>query len=115
MKSERLGWLMMAASIAVVGVIIALLYSKQSHLHRDKVRTQGVALARALSGAQLAQLTRTTGEKNLMASLASAQASDAFAYAALVTKSGDKLYEFTSPGTIVPAAAMPTEPAAWFG
>ena len=115
MKSERLGWLMMAASIAVVGVIIALLYSKQSHLHRDKVRTQGVALARALSGAQLAQLTRTAGEKNLMASLASAQASDAFAYAALVTKSGEKLYEFTSPGSIVPAAVMPTEPAAWFG
>lgn len=115
MKSERLGWIMVAASLAVVAVIIALLYAKHSNLHRDQVRVQGVALARALSGARLEQLTRTTGEKNLVSTLASAQASDALAYAAVVTKSGEKLYEFTSPGSIVPVAQMPAEPASWFG
>jgi PAS domain S-box-containing protein len=115
MKSERLGWIMIAASLVVVGVIIALLYSKHSNLHRDKVRSQGVALARALSGAQLPQLLRTSEEKNLVSTLASAQASDAFAYAAVVTKSGQKLYEFTSPGSIIPVAQMPVEPASWFG
>jgi signal transduction histidine kinase len=74
-----------------------------------------VALARALSGAQLQHLMRASGEKNLVSSLASAQASDAFAYAAVVSKSGEKIYEFTSPGSIVPVALMPAEPAAWFG
>src|SRR6266702_3984558 len=47
--------------------------------------------------------------------MASVQGSDAFAYAAVVTISGDKVFEFASPGSIVPAAAMPSEPASWFG
>jgi len=115
MKSDRLGLLMVAASLAVIGAIVALLHSKQVDLHRDKVRAQGVALARALSGAQLSQLVPAAGEKSLVSSLAAAQASDAFAYAAVVTKSGDKLFEFASAGGIVPAASMPAEPAAWFG
>lgn len=115
MKSDRVGLTMIAASLLVVGAIIALLYAKQNHLHRDKVRAQGVALARALSATQLSQLLPVAGQKNLVSSFASAQASDAFAYAALVTRSGEKLYEFTSPGSIVPAAAMPAEPSSWFG
>jgi PAS domain S-box-containing protein len=115
MKSDRLGLLMIAASVAVIGVIAAVLYSQHSKLYRDKVRSQGVALARALSGAELSQLIPASGDKNLVSKLARVQGSDALAYAAVVTKSGDKLFEFTSPGSIVPAASMPSEPAAWFG
>ena len=106
---------MIAAALAVVGAIIALLYAKQSNLHREKVRSQGVALARALSASQLSQLLPPHSEKNLVSGLASAQASDAFAYAAVVTSAGDKLYEYAAPGSIVPTAQMPAEPAAWFG
>ncbi|TMG74956.1 MAG: hypothetical protein E6H75_11250 [Betaproteobacteria bacterium] len=106
---------MIAASVAVIGVIVALLYSQQARLYRDKVRSQGVALARALSGKELSQLIPASGEKNLVSSLASVQGSDAFAYATVVTISGDKLFEFAAPGSIVPAAAMPSEPASWFG
>jgi signal transduction histidine kinase len=115
MKSDRLGLIMIAASLAVIGAIVALLYSKQSALHRDQVRVQGVALARALSGAQLRQLVPAAGEKSLVTSLASVQTSDAFAYAAVVSKTGDKLFEFAAAGSIVPPASMPTEPASWFG
>jgi PAS domain S-box-containing protein len=115
MKSERFGWILIAASLAVVAALIALLYSKQSSLHRDQVRSQGVALARALSGAELGQLVRTAGERNLVSTFVAAQASDSLAYAAVVSKSGAKLYEFTAPGAIVPAASMPAEPASWFG
>ena len=115
MKSDRLGLIMIAASVAVIGVIVALLYSHQARLHRDEVRSQGVALARALSGAELSRLIPGSGEKNLVSTLASVQGSDAFAYATVVTKSGDKLFELTSPGSIVPAAAMPSDPASWFG
>jgi two-component system sensor histidine kinase VicK len=106
---------MIMASLLVVAAIISLLYTKQSQLHREKVRTQGVALARALSGTQLSQLVPAAGQKNLVGTFASAQASDAFAYAALVTKSGEKLYEFTAPGSIVPSASLPLDPSAWFG
>src|SRR2546425_9016000 len=96
MKSDRLGLIMIAASVAVIAVIVALLYSHQASLHRDKVRSQGVALARALSAAELSRLIPGSGEKNLVSTLASVQGSDAFAYAAVVTKSGDKLFELTS-------------------
>ncbi len=106
---------MIAASVAVIGVIVALLYSQQARLYRDKVRSQGVALARALSGKELSQLVPGSGEKNLVSTLASVQGSDAFAYAAVVTIAGDKLFELASPGSIVPTAAMPSEPASWFG
>ena len=105
MKSERFGWILIAASLAVVAALIALLYSKQSGLHRDQVRSQGVALARALSGAELGQLVRTAGERHLVNTFVAAQASDSLAYAAVVSKSGARLYEFTSPGAIVPAAS----------
>jgi two-component system, OmpR family, phosphate regulon sensor histidine kinase PhoR len=115
MKSERLGLVMIAASLVVIGMIIALLYWQQARLYRDKVRSQGVALTRALSGAKLSQLTAGFGEKNLVSTLTSVQGSDAFAYAVVVTKSGDKLFELTSPGSIVPAASMPSEPASWSG
>ena len=113
MKGDRLGLILIAASMAVIGVIVALLYSQQAKVHGDKIRAQGVALARALSGRELSQLI--SGEKNLVSSLASVQGSDAFAYAAVVTKSGAKVFEFASPGSIVPAASMPSEPDSWFG
>ena len=115
MKSERLGLVMLAASAVVVGMIVALLYSQQARLYRDKVRTQGVALTRALSGVKLPQLIAGSSEKNFVSTLANVQGSDAFAYATVVTKSGNKLFELTSPGSIVPAASMPSEPASWFG
>ena len=58
MKSDRIGLTMIVASLLVVGAIIGLLYTKQSHLHRDKVRAQGVALARALRYSALAIAAR---------------------------------------------------------
>src|SRR5712691_4071964 len=95
MKSDRLGLIMIAASMAVIAVIVALLYSHQAKLHRDKARSQGVALARALSAAEFSRLISGSGEKNLVSTLASVQGSDAFAYAAVVTKSGGTLFELT--------------------
>ena len=115
MKSDRLGLILVAASLAVIIAIVALLHAKHTAVHRDKVRAQGVVLARALSTAQLSQLVPAAGEKSLVTSLAGVQTSDAFAYAAVVGKSGEKLFEFASAGSIVPPASMPAEPASWFG
>ena len=115
MKNERLGLIMIAASVAVVALIMWLVYAQQVRLHRDKVRIHGVALTRVLAGADLSQLVPQTGKPNLVATLASVQASDAFAYGVVVTPSGGKLFEFVSAGSIVPAATMPTDPASWFG
>jgi len=106
---------MIAASVAVVVLIIGLVYAQQARLHRDKVRVHGVALTRVLSGADLSQLVPQAGKPSLVATLASVQASDAFAYGAVVTPSGGKLFEVASAGSIVPPATMPADPPSWFG
>ena len=106
---------MIAASVAVVALIMWLVYAQQVRLHRDKVRIHGVALTRVLAGAELSQLVPQAGKPSLVATLAGVQASDAFAYGAVVTPSGGKLFELVSAGSIVPAATMPTDPASWFG
>lgn len=106
---------MIAASLAVIGLIMWLVYAQQVKLHRDSVRVQGVALTRALSAADLSQLVPAGGRQSLVATLVNVQASNAFAYAALVGVSGAKLFEVASPGAIVPVAAMPADPASWFG
>lgn len=106
---------MIAASVAVIGLIMWLVYAQQVRLHRDSVRVHGVALTRALSGAELSQLVPAGGKQSLVATLVSVQASNALAYATVVGVSGAKLFEVTSQGAIVPAATMPADPSSWFG
>ena len=67
MKNERLGLIMIAATVAVIGLIMWLVYSQQVRLHRDSVRVQGVALTRALSGTELSQLVPAGEKQSLVA------------------------------------------------
>ncbi|MBC7803288.1 MAG: PAS domain-containing protein [Candidatus Parcubacteria bacterium] len=115
MKNERLGLIMIAATAAVIALILWLVYAQQLRQHRDSVRVQGVAMTRVLSGADMSQLLPKADKPGLIATLASLKTGDSFAYGTLVAPSGAKLYEVASPGSIVPAAAMPTDPPSWFG
>src|SRR5215217_1387964 len=116
MKSDRFGLMMIAASLAVIGLIFALLHGQQAKQHRDKVRIGGVALTRALASADLAELVPTTGRASLVNVLSNLQGSEAFAYGAVVSASGKQLLETTSAGSIVPPAPLPSsDPASWFG
>lgn len=115
LKNDRLGLLMIAASLVVIVIVSGLLYSYQSKLHEEKMRVHGVSLTRALSGTDYSQLVPETGQSNLMKSLVNVQGSEDFAYAIVVNPAGEKLYELTSAGSIAPAAAMPAQPFAWFG
>ncbi|HNV87942.1 MAG TPA: hypothetical protein PKL53_03155 [Methylotenera sp.] len=115
MKNDRLGLLMIAASLVVIAIVSGLLYKHQVKLHEDKTRVHGVALTRALSGIEYSQLVFSTDKAGLIHSLIDVQNNEDFAYATVVDLAGEKLYESTSAGSIMPAATMPTEPFAWFG
>lgn len=106
---------MIAASLVVIAIVSGLLYKHQVKLHEDKTRVHGVALTRALSGIEYSQLVFSTDKAGLIHSLIDVQNNEDFAYAAVVDLAGEKLYESTSAGSIMPAATMPTEPFAWFG
>jgi PAS domain S-box-containing protein len=115
MKNDRLGILMISASLVVIAIVSWLLYQHQIQQYEIKVRDHGVALSRALSYAEYTQLVSDTDKSSLMRNLINVQNNEDFAYSVIVNKSGEKLSEITSAGSIVPAAAMPTEPYAWFG
>jgi signal transduction histidine kinase len=115
MNNDRFGAIILAAGVLVAGLIIALLYWHQVKVQRETIRIHGVALVRALSLVEMSKLAPETGSSSLLAALTGIERSDAFAYGVVVTKSGEKRFEVASPGVIVPAATMPTEPASWFG
>jgi signal transduction histidine kinase len=121
MKSERLGVLMIAASLVAIAIVVGLTYRHQIRLQQANTRSHGIAIARALSGIEssddAAPLAQGQGAVKLalMRSLVSVQSNADLSYLVTVAPNGAKRYEFTAPGSIVPAAAMPTEPFAWFG
>ncbi|MDO9393042.1 MAG: PAS domain-containing sensor histidine kinase [Methylotenera sp.] len=106
---------MITASLVVIAIVSGLLYQHQIQQYEAKVRDHGVALSRALSSAEYAQLVSGTDKGSLMRNLVNVQNNEDFAYGVIVNTTGEKLNETTSAGSIVPAAAMPTEPFAWFG
>jgi signal transduction histidine kinase len=115
MKNDRLGLMMIVASLFVIAIVSGLLYKHQVKLLQERTRVHGVALTRALSGMGYSQLVSNPGKEGLMRSLVYVQDNEDFAYGIIVNVAGEKLYEITSAGSIAPAAVMPTEPFAWFG
>ena len=115
MKSDRLGLLMVAATLAVIALIVGALVAYQNLDHDKKIRSQGVSLARSLSSLPLDQLAPGPDRRGVLHAVVGAQRSEGFAYALLVSSNGSTLAEVVAPGLVVPLAAMPAEPAAWFG
>ena len=115
MKNDRLGMLLIVASLVAIAIISGFLYKHQHTLHEDKIRVQGVALTRALSSVDPTQLLSGNNKTSFMNNLIEVQANEGFAYVIIVNTAGEKLYENTSAGSIAPLVAMPTKPYAWFG
>lgn len=79
MKNDRLGLLMITASLIVIAIVSGLLYQHQLKQHDEDIRIHGVYLSRALSNAGYAQLTSGTDQWNFMQNLVSVQNNDDFA------------------------------------
>lgn len=115
MKNDRLGLVMIVATLIVIGLIGGLLYQYQLKLHLEKIRASGVTLSRALSSTEYSQLVSESGQNSLMSRLISVQANKEFAYGVVVDRNGKPLGEALSSGAAVPNATMPSEPYAWYG
>jgi PAS domain S-box-containing protein len=119
MKKDRLGLVLIAASLLAIAVVGALVYRNGLQVHRQNIRVSGTALTRAVSGMESASDASAAiaglDREPLLRSLATLQNDDNLAYLVVVDTSGRKLRELVSPGSIVPAATMPTEAYAWFG
>jgi signal transduction histidine kinase len=119
MRNDRLGLLMVAASLVVIAIVGGLVYHHQADVQRDRARAHGMAITRTVasveSGDEYAGPVADDDKRALMRSLVSIQDNADFSYLVLVSQAGEKLHEIVSPGSISPVAVMPREPFAWYG
>lgn len=115
MKSDRLGLVMITASLAVVALIVAALLVQHQRSHERQVRAQGSSLARSLSSLPFEQLAPSAERRGVLHAAVGAQRSEGFAYALLVSPEGAPLAEVVAAGHLPPEAKPPVEPAGWFG
>ena len=106
---------MVVASLLVMGLTIFLLSDYQKDSREDQARSQGLALARLLSGVSWNELIPSNGSQGFLQALSKGQSNQDFAYGALVNKDGITTSEVTAAGVIVPNQEIPDEPAAWLG
>jgi PAS domain S-box-containing protein len=119
MRKDRLGLMLIAASLLAIAVVGTLVYRNQLRVHSESIRVNGLAISRAIAG-----MESTSGDSPVIAgldkagmlhSLATIQNNDSLSYLVVVDGSGRKVRELVAPGSIVPAATMPLEAFAWFG
>ena len=106
---------MVLASLLVMGLTIYLLSDFQKDTREDQARSQGLALARLLSGVSWNELIPDKGHQGFLESLSKGQSNQDFAYGALVDQNGITTSEVTAPGVIIPTQIVPQEPSAWLG
>lgn len=114
-SKERLGLIMILASLGAIAVIIGFLFSYQQDSREAQIRSQGIGLARLLSNIPLPQLAPPQGQRGILEVLRRSQTSPDFAYAVVVDGQGNPQAEVASPGVIVPDIAPPSGPSSWLG
>lgn len=114
MKFERLGLMMIGASLLVIATIIFLFLDYQRESHLAQVRAQGISLARVLSRMPLETLLSDPHHGPLQL-IESTQANPDFAYGVIVDPSNTVLAEVAGPAVIAPTAPVSPHPSAWFG
>lgn len=115
MKSERIGLMMVVASLVAIALVIGLFLIYQRDMRLGQVRVQGVSLVRLLSSMPYARLVPGAGQQGPLAIIRSTQSNSDFAYAVVEDGTGTTRAQTTAPGVIVPAVAFAAAPAEWFG
>jgi len=115
LKADRIGLVIVAASLLAIAAIVFLLFQKQHTSQTTEIRTQGVSLARAISGVPFEQLAPGGQQQGVVQALHQGAASKKLAYVTISDSQGRTVVEEVSDGVIVPLAKLPAEPAAWLG
>lgn len=114
MKQDRLGLMMIVATLAAIALIVAALVFHQSVEHERRIRAQGLGLSQALASLPFDQLANAPDRIGILQTMVRVQRSPDFAYGLLVSPAGTRLVEVAIAG-LPPQAALPQEPSAWFG
>jgi signal transduction histidine kinase len=114
-RDERFGLLLIGCSLLVIAVICGMQVASQLNTRRERIRAEGVSLARVLSTIPYEQLVPRPGRQGPLDVVKSSVSNADFAYGAIVAVDGRPLAQVTAPGVILPVAPLPQEPAGWNG
>ncbi len=115
LKADRIGLVIVVASLLVITAIILLLFSNQRDSQIAEIRTQGVRLARAISGVPYEHLVPGGQQQGVVQALLHGTGNKKLAYVTISDRQGLTVAEAAADGIITPAAKIPTEPSAWLG
>lgn len=115
LKSDRIGLVTILASLVAIAVIVSLIFVYQRDDRIADIRTQGVSLARVLSGVEYRQLLPGGGQHGLLQVVRLSGARGDLAYIGIVQADGDPVHESTTGSFLLPEPALPAEPSAWVG
>ena len=112
-KRERLGLMMVIASLAVITVIVGILFVNQQKSEMENIRKQGISLAKLLSQMSFDQVVPPTGKQGALSVLQHNQEQTSFSYLVVVDTSGRQIAEISSSGVIAPVIPVPSSPSEW--
>ncbi len=111
--SDRLGLLMIVASLVAITLIVVTLTWHQKEARETQIRMQGVSLARMLTGLPYAQLVPAQGQQSLLSTIFQSQNDSNFAYAVIVGAENTPISVASVPGLTVPSAEWPDRTVGW--
>lgn len=114
-NKERLGLLMITASLIVIALTVGLLFVNQQQAEENHIRKQGVSLVRLLSRMPFEQVMPQNGRQGVLSVLEHISDRSAFAYLAIVDPDNRPLSEISVRGMPAPSASLPEKPALWHG
>lgn len=114
-KHERVGLLVVFASLLVIATIVLMLFQNQRDARIAGIRSQGIGIARVMTRIPFDQVLGTDRQKSVMELMDQTVGGRDFAYGSIVDPDGDPLYESSPDGIIIPPAILPGGPARWLG
>ena len=97
-KRERLGLIMVVASLAVITVIVGMLFTNQHKTEMTNIRKQGISLVKLFSQMPFDQVVPRTGKQGALSVLQHNQENTSFSYLVVVDADGEQLTEVTGTG-----------------
>ena len=115
MKPERIGLVVVLASLAAIAAIVILVFQFQAGDRIADIRSQGGSLVRALAAIPYQHLDSGGEQQGVIRVLKYSADDNDFAYVSIVDREGRTVNEVVSDGMFVPRADLPSEPASWLG
>jgi sensor histidine kinase regulating citrate/malate metabolism len=92
-RNERVGLIMIVASLFVMGVVIYLTFNYQVETQLKQARDQGVGLVRVLGGMSWEELVPKQGKQGILQAVQQGQNNPDFVYGVVVDKQGNAVTE----------------------